>query len=285
MNRMSMPTQSEKGHAFRALHLRDEAFIIPNPWDAGTAKLLAHLGFEALATTSAGYAFSAGKPDNAVDRAQMMTHLAALAETTSLPVSADLANGFGDAPKTVAETIALAAAAGVVGGSIEDATQRTEQPIYDLSLAVERIQAAVEAVRALPFPFVLTARCENYLWGRPDLGDTIARLQAYQEAGADVLYAPGLTGKEGVMLIVEYAPGGSSAKHRHNAHAFVYVLEGSIVMQVEGGTAVTLGPGQTFYESPDDVHAVSKNASDSRPAKFVVFFVKDKGAPPVVPVP
>jgi 2-methylisocitrate lyase-like PEP mutase family enzyme len=199
---MQTRTQLEKGQAFRALHEREGAFIIPNPWDAGTAKLLAHLGFEALATTSAGYAFSAGKPDNAISREEMMIHLTALAEATSLAVSADLANGFGDEPAIVAETIALASAAGVVGGSIEDATQRTEQPIYEPALAVERIQAAVETARALPFPFVLTARCENYLWGRPDLGDTIARLQAYQEAGADVLYAPGLTSKEDIAAVI-----------------------------------------------------------------------------------
>ena len=199
---MNTLTQSDKGLIFRALHEREGAFIIPNPWDAGTAKLLAHVGFEALATTSAGYAFSAGKPDNAIGRDQMMAHLADLADATSLPVSADLANGFGDASATVAETIALAAAAGVVGGSIEDATQRPEEPIYELAHAVERVQAAVQAARALPFPFTLTARCENYLWGRPDLGDTIARLQAYQEAGADVLYAPGLSSKEDIATVV-----------------------------------------------------------------------------------
>ncbi len=202
MSDMQMRTQLEKGQAFRALHERSTAFIIPNPWDAGTAKLLAHLGFEALATTSAGYAFSAGQPDNAIDRDEMMAHLAAVAGATPLPVSADLGNGFGDAPEIAAETITLAAASGVVGGSIEDATLRSDQPIYGLQQAVERIQAAVEAARALPFPFTLTARAENYLWGRPNLGDTIARLQAYQEAGADVLYAPGLASKEDIAAVV-----------------------------------------------------------------------------------
>ena len=202
MDDMQTRTRLEKGQIFRALHERDTAFIIPNPWDAGTAKLLAHLGFEALATTSAGYAFSAGRSDNAIDREEMMAHLAAVAGATSLPVSADLGNGFGDAPEIAAETISLAAASGVVGGSIEDATLLTDQPIYELGRAVERIQAAVEAARALPFPFTLTARAENYLWGRPDLGDTIARLQAYQEAGADVLYAPGLASKEDIAAVV-----------------------------------------------------------------------------------
>src|SRR5271170_5117436 len=168
-----MPTQAEKAKAFRALHERDAAFIIPNPWDIGTARLLAHLGYEALATTSAGYAFSVGQQDNTVDRAQMMAHLSAIASATNLPVSADLENGFGDAPEIVTETIRLAAAAGVVGGSIEDATGRSDDPIYDLETAVERVRAAVAAVRALPFPFTLTARAENYLQGRPDLADTI----------------------------------------------------------------------------------------------------------------
>jgi 2-methylisocitrate lyase-like PEP mutase family enzyme len=197
-----MTTQAEKGLAFHALHERDGAFIIPNPWDAGTARLLAHLGFEALATTSMGYAFSAGQRDNTIERHQMMQHLSAIASATDLPVSADLENGFGDAPDVVAETIRLAALAGVVGGSIEDATGRPDQPIYDQEHAAERVRAAAEAARALPFPFVLTGRAENYLHGRPDLGDTIERLQAYQEAGADVLYAPGLASRDEIATVV-----------------------------------------------------------------------------------
>ena len=197
-----MLTQAEKGRAFRALHERDRAFIIPNPWDVGTARLLAHLGFEALATTSMGYAFSAGQRDNTIDRQRMMEHVSAIASASDLPVSADLENGFGDAPETVAETIRLAAAAGVVGGSIEDASGRPEHPIYDRAHAVERIRAAAAAVRALPFAFTLTARAENYLYGWPDLGDTITRLQAYQEAGADVLYAPGLASKEEIAAVI-----------------------------------------------------------------------------------
>ena len=195
-------TQCEKGLAFRALHERSSAFIIPNPWDVGTARLLAHLGFEALATTSAGYAFSVGQRDNTIDRDQIMAHVAAIVSATDLPVSADLENGFGDSPEVVAETIRLAAAAGLGGGSIEDSTQRVGQPIYDHEHAVERIRAAAEAARALGFTFTLTARAENYLVGNPDLGDTIKRLQAYQEAGADVLYAPGLTSKEDIAAVV-----------------------------------------------------------------------------------
>jgi 2-methylisocitrate lyase-like PEP mutase family enzyme len=197
-----MLTQAEKGRAFRALHERDGAFIIPNPWDVGTARLLAHLGFEALATTSMGYAFSAGQLDNTIERHQMMEHLSAIASATDLPVSADLENGFGDEPEIVEETIRLAAAAGVVGGSIEDSTGRPQDPIYDIEQAAERVRAAAAAARALPFAFTLTGRAENYLHGRPDLKDTITRLQAYQEAGADVLYAPGLASKDEIAAVV-----------------------------------------------------------------------------------
>jgi 2-methylisocitrate lyase-like PEP mutase family enzyme len=195
-------TQAEKGAIFAELHRRAGAFIIPNPWDAGTARLLAHLGFEALATTSAGYAFSAGKADNTVSRAETLTHAAAIVAATNLPVSIDLENGFGDSPETVAETIRLAAATGAVGGSIEDSTGRPDDPLYERALAIERVQAAAEAVRDLSFPFMLTARAENYLVGKPDLKDTIERLQNYQEAGADVLYAPGLISKDDIAAVV-----------------------------------------------------------------------------------
>ena len=197
-----MRTQSERAAAFRALHAREGAFVIPNPWDVGTAKILARLGFEALATTSAGYAISLGRQDNTVGRDRMMEHVAAIASATDLPVSADLENGFGDDPRDVAETIALAGPAGLVGGSIEDSTTRADEPLYPIERAAERIRAASEARLAFAFPFTLTARAENFLVGRPDLGDTIARLQAYQEAGADVLYAPGLTRAEEIAAVV-----------------------------------------------------------------------------------
>jgi 2-methylisocitrate lyase-like PEP mutase family enzyme len=197
-----MLTQFEKGTAFRALHQRDGAFILPNPWDIGTARLLAHLGFEALATTSAGYASSMGRRDYTIGREAMIAHVATLASATNLPVSADLENGFADAPEVAAETMALAGAAGAVGGSIEDATGRAEQPIYELALATERVRAAAESAHALGFPFTLTARAENYLNGRRDLGDTIKRLQAYQVAGADVLYAPGVTSRDDIAALV-----------------------------------------------------------------------------------
>ena len=197
-----MKTQAERGTLFRTLHQRDRAFIIPNPWDIGTARLLARLGFEALATTSAGFAFSIGRRDNTVGRDKMIEHVREISAATDLPVSADLENGFGDDPETAAETIRLGAEAGLVGGSIEDSSGRRDNPIYELELAAERIRAAAELARSLPFTFSLTARAENYLFGRRDLNDTIRRLQAYQEAGADVLYAPGLASKEDIAAVV-----------------------------------------------------------------------------------
>jgi len=197
-----MKNQAQKAAAFRALHERDGAFIIPNPWDAGTARLLAHLGFEALATTSAGYAFSVGRRDGAVSRDEMMEHVRAIVSATDLPVSADLEDGFGDDPETVAETFRRAASTGLVGASIEDYTGRPEDPFYEQELAAERVRAAVDVARSLPFPFTVTGRAENYLRGRPDLADTIRRLQAYQEAGADVLYAPGLRSREDIVEVV-----------------------------------------------------------------------------------
>jgi len=189
-----MRTQAEKAAAFRALHERPGAFIIPNPWDAGTAKLLASLGFEALATTSLGLSNSLGRPDGAgvVSREEVLDNCRLIAAATDLPVNADLENGYAHEPRAAAEMIRLASEAGIVGGSIEDATGDPQNPIYDFALAVERIQAAVETGRSLPVPFVLTARAENLLHGRPDLDDTIRRLQAFEKAGADVLYAPGL---------------------------------------------------------------------------------------------
>lgn len=182
----------DKGATFRALHHQDGAFIIPNPWDIGTARILAGLGFPALATTSAGMAFALGLPDGGVSREATLAHCRVIVSATDLPVSADLEKGFGDSPEQVAETIAAAAATGLAGCSIEDHTNDPHDPIFPFDLAVERIKAAVAACRALPHDFVLTARCENLLWGRTDLDDTIKRLQAYEAAGADVLYAPGL---------------------------------------------------------------------------------------------
>jgi 2-methylisocitrate lyase-like PEP mutase family enzyme len=197
-----MPTQAEKGAAFRALHHRDHAFLIPNPWDAGTARMLQFLGFEAVATTSGGFAFSLGKPDGAVDRDTMLAHAAAVAAATDLPVSADLENGYADEPARVAETIRMAATTGLAGASIEDVGPNREHGPYQIPFAAERVRAAAEAAHALPFSFTLTARSENFIIGRPDLRDTIARLQAFQEAGADVLFAPGLRSKEDIATVV-----------------------------------------------------------------------------------
>jgi len=195
--------QEDKAARFRELHERPGAFVIPNPWDAGSARILEGLGFEALATTSAGIAFSLGRRDGegAVSREAALAVTRQIVDATDLPVSADLENGYGDAPETAAETILLAAEAGVVGGSIEDSTGDPEKPIYELEHAVERVAAAVEAARSLRFQFVLTARAENFLHGRPDLDDTIRRLQAFEAAGADVLYAPGLRDLEAIRTV------------------------------------------------------------------------------------
>jgi 2-methylisocitrate lyase-like PEP mutase family enzyme len=189
-----MTTQAQKATAFRELHQRAGAFIIPNPWDAGTARLLAALGFEALATTSLGLANTLGRVDGtgAVSRQEVLANCAQIAAATELPVSADLENCYAHEPRAAAEMIRLAAEAGVVGGSIEDATGKADEPVYDFQHAVERVHAAVEVARSLPFPFVLTARADAYLHGWRDLDDTIRRLQAFEKAGADVLYAPGL---------------------------------------------------------------------------------------------
>lgn len=196
-------TQTQKGEIFRALHQGAGAFLLPNPWDRGTARLLAALGYQALATTSAGHAFSMGQQDNTLSRDTVMEHVAAIVPATDLPVSVDLGNGFGDGPEEVAQTIRLVAAAGAVGGSIEDATGRPDEPIYQEELAIERIRSASKAARALPFPFTLTARCENFLVGVTDLDATIRRLQAYEQAGADVLYAPGLTTRADIAAVTE----------------------------------------------------------------------------------
>ncbi|WP_122586163.1 isocitrate lyase/PEP mutase family protein [Pseudomonas viridiflava] len=193
-----------KAQTFKALHERDGAFVMPNPWDAGSAKLLASMGFEALATTSAGLAFTLGRPDaeGAISRDDTLANVADIVAATSLPVAADLENCFSDNPEGCAQTLLKAAAAGIVGGSIEDASGRADRPIYDFDLAVERVRASVAAVRSLPFPFMLTARAENLLNGRMDFADTLRRLEAYAEAGADVLYAPGLRTREEVIAVV-----------------------------------------------------------------------------------
>jgi 2-methylisocitrate lyase-like PEP mutase family enzyme len=186
------PTQSEKAQSFRALHQISGAFVMPNPWDAGSARMLASLGFKALASSSFASAVVLGRRDGGMTRDEVLAHARSLVEATELPVAADLEDGFADSPAGVAETIRLAAATGLVGGSIEDATGDAKRPFYDFEEAVERVRAAVAAARALPFPFTLTARSENFVRGNPNLDDTIKRLQAFEAAGADVLFAPGL---------------------------------------------------------------------------------------------
>jgi 2-methylisocitrate lyase-like PEP mutase family enzyme len=199
------PSQLARAEAFKTLHERPGIFVAPNPWDAGSAKMLASLGFEALATTSAGLAFSLGKPDGdrTVTREDTLENARIILAATDLPVAADLENGYGDEPDICAGTILLAAKAGLAGGSIEDATGRPGDPIYPFELAVERVKAAVKAARSLSFPFTLTARAENLIYGRPDLRDTIRRLQAFADAGADVLFAPGLKTKEEIATVVK----------------------------------------------------------------------------------
>jgi 2-methylisocitrate lyase-like PEP mutase family enzyme len=199
---LSTADQQARGTAFRVLH-EGETFVIPNPWDAGSARILTQLGFAALATTSAGLAFSLGRRDGArlLDRADALGNARSIVAATHLPVSGDLESCYAEAPGGIAETIRQAAAAGLVGCSIEDATGNPAEPVLPIGVAVERVAAAVAAARTLPFPFTLTARAENFLYGRNDLKDTVRRLQAYEEAGADVLYAPGLPDADAIRAV------------------------------------------------------------------------------------
>jgi 2-methylisocitrate lyase-like PEP mutase family enzyme len=200
---MDVMERARRGELFRDLHERGEILVLPNPWDRGTARLFANLGFQGLASTSAGLAFSLGRRDGdaAVNRDETLEHVRMIVDATPLPVTADLENGFGESPETVAETVRLAGDIGLAGASVEDATYRPDDPILARGLAVERIHAAAEAARALPYPFTLTARSENFIRGRPDLDDTLARLQAFAAAGADVLYPPGLPDESALRLV------------------------------------------------------------------------------------
>ena len=205
MEKIAAASQLVKAEVFRNLHQRPGIFVVPNPWDAGSAKMLAALGFEALATTSAGLAFMLAKPDGVgvVTREDALSNAKAIASAVNIPVSGDLENGYGDEPEACSETVLLAAEAGLVGCSIEDNTGRPADPIYDFDLAVERVKAAVSAARSLPFPFVLTARAENLIYGKMDLKDTLRRLEAFAAAGADVLFAPGLITREEIEAAVK----------------------------------------------------------------------------------
>jgi 2-methylisocitrate lyase-like PEP mutase family enzyme len=231
-----MSSQADRAKRFLALHEGERPLLLPNPWDRGSAKLLAALGFEALATTSSGAAATLGRLDGAMTAEEAIASAAEIVEATDLPVSADLENGFGDDPEGVAETVRLALAAGLAGVSIEDYSAREEAPFYEIDHAAERVAAAAEAAHNGPVRLVLTARAENHLRGVDDLGDTIARLQAYQEAGADVLYAPGLRSLEDIRQVV------SSVKRPVNVLAFPGVpsvpeLAGAGVRRVSVGGA------------------------------------------------
>ena len=196
-------SQTDKAIRFRALHEAPGAFIIPNPWDVGSARVLAGLGFQALATSSAAAASALGRKDHELSRTASMEHSRMIVGATELPVSADLGKGFGDAPEDVAETVRFAAESGLVGCTIEDSTGDPAHPLYEESLAVERIAAGVEAARDLPFPFMLTARAHNFLYSNPNLDGTIRRLQAFEKAGADVLFAPGLPDAAAVRTVCQ----------------------------------------------------------------------------------
>lgn len=251
-----MDTQTLRAQTFKALHERDRAFVIPNPWDAGSAKMLAGLGFEALATTSAGLAFSLGRPDaeGAMSLDDTLGNVRAIVGASSLPVAVDLENGFSDSPAGCAATLRQAAASGAVGGSIEDATGRADDPIYAFNLAVERIEAAVAAVRQLPFPFVLTARAENLLHGRQDLPDTIRRLQAYAEAGADVLYAPGLRSAEDIAAVVRaVAPKPVNVLMSGGLKLTLAQLSDLGVKRISVGSALARAAYGAFYRAAEEI--------------------------------
>ena len=254
MNVQASQAQLRKAQAFKALHDRQEAFVIPNPWDAGSAKMLASLGYPALATTSAGYAFSQGKADGALSLDETLANVRAIVAATDLPVAVDLENGFADDPVEAAQSLLRAAEAGAVGGSIEDATGRADAPIYCFEHAVARIETAVAAVRTLPFPFVLTARAENYLHGNPDLNDTIRRLQAFAEAGADVLYAPGLRNAEEVLAVVRaVAPKPVNVLMSGGLKLTVQALEEMGVRRISTGSALALAAFGEFFRAAEEI--------------------------------
>ncbi|KPG71818.1 isocitrate lyase/PEP mutase family protein [Pseudomonas libanensis] len=252
-----MDAQTLRAETFKALHERDRAFVMPNPWDAGSAIMLASLGFEALATTSAGYAFSLGRPDaqGALTLEDTLLNAEMIANATTLPVAADLENGFSDTPEGCAQAILRAAASGIVGGSIEDATGIAVDPIYPFDLAVERVEAAVAAARSLPSPFTLTARAENLLHGHLDLPDTLRRLQAFAEAGADVLYAPGLRSAEEVLAVVKaVAPKPVNVLMSGGLKLSVAQLSAMGVKRISVGSAMALAAYGEFYRAAREVH-------------------------------
>jgi 2-methylisocitrate lyase-like PEP mutase family enzyme len=260
-----MDAQTLRAQAFKALHERSGAFVIPNPWDAGSAKMLASLGFEALATTSAGYAFSQARPDGGLTLDDTLANVRAIVAASELPVAVDLENGFADNPADCAKSLLRAAEAGAVGGSIEDATGREGAPIYCFDHAVARIEAAVAAARSLPFPFMLTARAENFLHGNPDLDDTIRRLQAFAEAGADVLYAPGLRSAEDVLAVVRaVAPKPVNVLMSGGLKLTVQQLSEMGVKRISVGSALALAALGEFYRAAEEIKTTGTFGFTSR---------------------
>jgi 2-methylisocitrate lyase-like PEP mutase family enzyme len=266
---MGSVTQQQKGAAFKSLHDNQGTFVIPNPWDAGSAMVLAGLGFKALATTSSGLAFTLGKPDGAlaVSRDEALANAKAIVDATNLPVSADLENLYAHEPAEAAKTIALAAETGLVGCSIEDWSGDPQIRIYDFELAVDRVRAAVEAVRALHFPFTLTARAENLIRGVPDLDDTIRRLQAYEEAGADVLYAPGLNDVQTVRTVTAAVNRPVNAlATASNAHlSFADYAEAGVKRISVGGNLARVATG-AFLEAAKEIAECGTFARSANPA-------------------
>jgi 2-methylisocitrate lyase-like PEP mutase family enzyme len=249
-----MDAQTLRAQAFKALHERDGVFVMPNPWDAGSAKMLAGLGFEALATTSAGYAFSQARHDGGLTLDDTLANVRAIVAATDLPVSVDLENGFADDPVECAKSIVRVAQAGAVGGSIEDATGRADAPIYCFEHAVARVEAAVAAARSLPFPFMLTARAENFLHGNPDLDDTIRRLKAFADAGADVLYAPGLRNADEVLAVVRaVAPKPVNVLMSGGLKLTVEELSEMGVKRISVGSALALAALGEFYRAAQEI--------------------------------
>ena len=264
-----MDAQTLRAQAFKALHERKGAFVIPNPWDAGSAKMLASLGFEALATTSAGYAFSRARPDGGLTLDETLLNVQAIVAASDLPVAVDLENGFADSPAECAKSIVRAAQVGAVGGSIEDATGREEGPIYCFEHAVARIEAAVAAARGLPYPFTLTARAENFLHGNPDLADTIRRLQAFAEAGADVLYAPGLRSAEDVLAVVRaVAPKPVNVLMSGGLKLTVEQLSEMGVKRISVGSALALAAYGEFFRAAQEIRDAGTFSFTSRSMPF-----------------
>jgi len=273
-----MDAQTLRAQAFKALHERDGAFVIPNPWDAGSARMLASLGFAALATTSAGYAFSQARADGGMSLDDTLANVRAIVAATELPVAVDLENGFADSPADCAQSLLQAAAAGAVGGSIEDATGRADAPIYCFEHAVARIEAAVTTARSLPFPFVLTARAENFLHGHPDLDDTIRRLQAFAEAGADVLYAPGLRSADDVLAVVRaVAPKPVNVLMSGGLKLTVAQLSEMGVKRISVGSALALAAYGEFFRAAEEIqqHGTFGFTARSMPYSQANQFFKD----------